>query len=103
MSTFSLTQEQVEELQCQAQADRPPPGPPKRTAVATDEPEKRPCKYCGHTQVDHMGPKCRGGVVGGMTYTRVPTYSMGGISDVMGLEIQTSSATCLCPAYEPKI
>jgi len=95
------TPEAIEYLR--SMGKQPPPAPPTRTAVATDEPEKRPCRYCGHTQADHMGPRCRGGIAGS-TYASIPTYSTGTINDVVPMSIQISgpSSPCMCTVYAPK-
>lgn len=77
------------EPQPQPQGAPPPPGTPKRTAVGTDDGEKRPCRHCGHTQAAHLGPKCSG--LTGFATGETPrgTFTMG-------------SWPCPCTVYEPK-
>lgn len=48
------------EPELQAQGGQAPPATPRRTALGTDEPEKRRCSFCGHTRTEHFGSQCRG-------------------------------------------
>lgn len=76
------------EPQLQPQGGQTPPGRPRRTAVGTDEPEKRPCRYCGHKQADHLGPRCNGGLVGNNSVGGFPT---------------PPQRVCICTTYAPKV
>jgi hypothetical protein len=81
----------------QSQPQQPPPAPPVRTLVGTDDEERRPCTHCGHRKADHLGLYCRGK----LTFTGVG----GNISASPNVTITSSgppSMSCTCQNYEPK-